>query len=276
MTLCVPDAPERLNGPNSAPRQPKITPRARAGPARSARSPRPKAAPPPRPRPQAPRAAGHEQHQIAGSLRARLPRTLILPIVLASCSCAAAAAAAARAGLGARVPAARRHQQRARPRPARRRRRRAEEALGRRPGGGGGPRRRGGAGRRRGEAPGQTRARRRRAGRVLREFEALLRGGLDVDVRPSDGRKAAGAARPWNRALSLGTDTRGRARAWTVAERDAAFLVAEMRRVARPLPAELGGCRRGLHRAARRRRDAGPPSGRADRVAGFVFILSRG
>ncbi|CAH0366754.1 unnamed protein product [Pelagomonas calceolata] len=77
----------------------------------------------------------------------------------------------------------------------------------------------------------------------LREFEALLRGGLDVDVRPSDEwRKANGSRATVEHALlSLGTDTRGRARcAWTVAERDTAFLVAEMRCVARPLPAELG------------------------------------
>ena len=77
----------------------------------------------------------------------------------------------------------------------------------------------------------------------LREFEALLRGGLDVDVRPSDEwRKANGSRATVEHALlSLGTDTRGRARcAWTVGERDTAFLVAEMRCVARPLPAELG------------------------------------
>ena len=77
----------------------------------------------------------------------------------------------------------------------------------------------------------------------LREFEALLRGGLDVDVRPSDEWRRANGSRATveHALLSLGTDTRGRARcAWTVAERDTAFLVAEMRCVARPLPAELG------------------------------------
>ena len=77
----------------------------------------------------------------------------------------------------------------------------------------------------------------------LREFEALLRGGLDVDVRPSDEWRRANGSRATveHALLSLGTDTRGRARcAWTVGERDTAFLVAEMRCVARPLPAELG------------------------------------
>mgnify|MGYP003329541835 CR=1 FL=1 len=77
----------------------------------------------------------------------------------------------------------------------------------------------------------------------LREFEALLRGGLDVDVRPSDEWRRANGSRATveHALLSLGTDTRGRARcAWTAGERDTAFLVAEMRCVARPLPAELG------------------------------------
>ena len=70
----------------------------------------------------------------------------------------------------------------------------------------------------------------------LREFEALLRGGLDVDVRPSDEWRRANGSRATveHALLSLGTDTRGRARcAWTVGERDTAFLVAEMRCVAR-------------------------------------------
>jgi hypothetical protein len=77
----------------------------------------------------------------------------------------------------------------------------------------------------------------------IREFEALLEGGLDVDVRPSDEWRRAHKNQKTVEAalLSLGKDTRGRARcAWTVGTRDSACLVSELRCVGRPLPGELG------------------------------------
>lgn len=77
----------------------------------------------------------------------------------------------------------------------------------------------------------------------IREFEALLEGGMDVDVRPSDEWRRAHKSQKTVEAalLSLGKDTRGRARcAWTVGTRDTACLVSELRCVGRPLPGELG------------------------------------